>query len=278
MRKILFTSGGGGGALRNVTNFSPSGYRWSGRAFNPLDEIQLCRIRRCSTERKNMLHAVYHNKGALWKRYIGDRDGSEGNVHAEDEITSTFLGTQVFLETEHVWQIWLAIVGKELFPLNVEQQPESVSIKLWPRRGIEPDAMLTFAWPSGETRHLLMEFKWNSGESGDGQLEKQWDEFLNPDERDNALHLFISKDVGPALTHLGQWPIYPITWHELRSKLQMLPREGKLQTYCDLIDHFLEKIGIHPFSGFSGIPTSPSSNKFTGRIFFAAPQDIKEQQ
>jgi hypothetical protein len=116
-----------------------------------------------------------------------------------------------------------------------------------------------------------MEFKWNSGESGKGQLKTHWDEFLNPDERDNALHLFISKDVGPALLHCDQWPIYPITWHKVRSKLQTLPRKGKLQTYCDLMDHFMEKIGIHPFSGFSGLPVSPGSKNPTGRIFFAAP-------
>ena len=58
-----------------------------------------------------MLHAIYHNKGALWKRYIGHRDQREGNVYAEDEVTSAFLGTQDFLDVNDVWQIWRVIFG-----------------------------------------------------------------------------------------------------------------------------------------------------------------------
>lgn len=218
-----------------------------------------------------MLHAVYHNKGNLYKRYIRERDGFEGNVYAEDEITSIFLGTQEFLETEYVWQIWRAIVGDEISPPNQPQIPESVVIQFWPRRGNEPDAMITFGWPNKVERHLLIEFKWDAPESGVGQLQKQWMEFLTEKERENALHLFIAKNTGPAYSYLDQWNMRPITWLQVRSRLQMCKREGKLETYCRLIDCFFRKIGVHRFSGFSGIKELPEFlDTKPERIFFTA--------
>ena len=223
-----------------------------------------------------MLHAVYHNKGNLYKRYIRERDGLEGNVYAEDEITSIFLGTQEFLETAYVWQIWRAIVGEEINPPNQFQPPESATIQLWPRRGIEPDAMITFCWPNKVERLLLVEFKWDAPESGVGQLQKQWTEFLTDKERQNALHLFIAKDTSPARTHLDQWNIYPITWLQVRSRLQTCQRVGKLETFCKLMDHFFHKIGIHPFCGFSGMQASPEFlDTKPPQIFFSATGNIE---
>lgn len=223
-----------------------------------------------------MLHAIYHNKGQLWKRYIGQRDGLEGNVHAEDEITSAFLGTQEFLDPEHVWRLWQAIVGEKIIPPNAEHSPVSFAIKLWPRRGIEPDAMITFVWSNCAERHLMIEFKWDAGESGDGQLEKQWKEFLSDNERENALHLFIAKDIGPALPYLNQWRMCPITWLHVRSALMSIPRDGKLATYCDLMDRFLEKIQIYPFNGFCRLPEAPDlpPNRFGDPIFFTQPRNF----
>jgi len=204
-----------------------------------------------------MLHAIYHNKGKLWQRYVGHRDGLEGNVHAEDEITSAFLGTQVFLDTVHVWKLWQAIVGDEITPPNETLPPASCAIKLWPKKSrIEPDALITFAWPNDVIRHLLIEFKWDAGESGDNQLIRQWDEFLTADERNNSWHLFIAKDISPALPYCNKWRIRPITWLHVRSALCSIPRDGKLAVYCDLMDKFFLKIKIYPFKGFRHLPES----------------------
>lgn len=209
-----------------------------------------------------MLHAIYHNKGNLWKRYLGHRDELERNVFAEDEITSAFLGTQNFLNPKDVWQIWQTIVGADLSPQNVTSPPEFVDIQLWPRREIEPDALISFNWSNGIKGYLLIEFKWDAGESGENQLEKQWSKFLNKDERENAWHLYISKDISAAVPHLNQWRIRPITWLQVRSALkkvrdsEKIMQEGTLLKYCDLMDRFMEKIQIFPFNGFCNLPES----------------------
>lgn len=222
-----------------------------------------------------MLHAIYHNKGSLWRRYIGHRDEREGNVYAEDEITSAFLGTQNFLEVNDIWQIWEVIIGESLYPPDVQYPPERFEIALWPRRKIEPDALITFFWPNNEKLHLLIEFKWDAGESGTNQLEKQWKEFLTKDERDNAWHLFISKDISAAVPYIHKWRLIPITWLQVRSALQKVNTKketignGNLVKYCNLMEKFMKKIQIFPFGGFNRLEDFPelpdAKNEF---IFF----------
>lgn len=217
-----------------------------------------------------MLHAVFHNKGSIWRRYIGHRDGSDGNVYAEDEITSVFLGTQQFLDTAQIWKIWHSVIGNDIAPLNESQPPASCKIDLWPRRGIEPDAFITFHWPNNIKRHLLIEFKWDAGESGDNQLKRQWEDFLTSEERLNTFHLFIAKDTSPGLMRLKECPILPLTWLQIRSALKSVAHDDKLALYCNLMDKFFEKIQIYPFTGFSNLPESPILPQYSYALFNAA--------
>ena len=217
-----------------------------------------------------MLHAIYHNKGSLWRRYIGHRDERDGNVYAEDEITSAFLGTQNFLGVNDVWRIWEVIIGKDLYPSNIKFSPERFEIKLWPRIQIEPDALITFFWPNNVKILLLIEFKWNAKLSSPNQLEKQWKEFLTKDERENAWHLFISKDISAAVPYIDKWRIIPITWLQVKSALKKVsPKKetmsnGNLVKYCNLMVKFMDKIQIRTFGGFNhltDIPVLPNAIK-----------------
>ena len=153
-----------------------------------------------------MLHAVVQNKTAYYKQYFQQKDESTKYARLEDELTSSFIGPHAFMSTNAVFLFWNAFLGNSLIPdpLILDEKPIMHELRLWPSRivsgtRIEPDAQLIFQYANGEKSILLIEFKWRSGLSGADQLERQWLEYLNESDRQNAYHVFIGLDTSRAI-------------------------------------------------------------------------------
>jgi len=223
-----------------------------------------------------LLHASFHNKTAFFKRYHAGYSRLEGErIPAEDEITSTFLGTLDFMHPDGVFSLWQEIFNvagrsQSLLPDGLPHncQLQSASIKLWPRRGeqgirIEPDAFIEFQWQTGHRRLLLVEFKWESGLSP-RQLQRQWTEFLSADEQLYACHVFIAKNISAGIASKNiednVWGdndenrLLMVPWEQIRTAFLRLGRANgeitELSRFAKYMDGFLEKIGIGHFGGF----------------------------
>jgi len=222
-----------------------------------------------------MLHATDKGKSKLFERYLGkrDADSDKRKVHEEDEITSNVLGPLDFLaaaEAHRFWQRILATAGHAGFLLN--EPPERIVFDLWPRRkasdtgqSIEPDAFVRMHWPENRSRILLIELKWRAPLSRDDQLHRQWLNYLDDVEREQALHLFIAPEVsaGAQAPHNIQaggnvWQnqqggscLVLLSWLHIRSVLSELTKDDSpLGRWARLSDQFLNKLQIRKFGGF----------------------------
>lgn len=209
-----------------------------------------------------MLHSTTKKKGTLYKRYLGGRDGKEGNVHEEDEITSAVLGPLDFLADEDVFLFWTKLLGSvghsEFFPTT---RPLSIDMKMWNRRTtmdgvVEPDVVVEMEWPD-DRRTLLIEMKWHAPLSGEDQLHRQWSFYLEQQERDKGLHLLIAPDIAAGLKaknkkDVWQGKLVLIQWLKIRSILGGLKKSEKaIGRWANHADYFLERIGVQRFDGFS---------------------------
>lgn len=213
-----------------------------------------------------MLHAIQQNKSKFYRRYHGERQDRSGErrVSEEDEITSTFFGPLDFMSIDNVWRFWqtlLRIAGK--VDVLDETIPQSIHLKLWPKRKIEPDGLLTMEWPNGKQLIIVIEIKWHAPLSGDRQLHKQWLTFLTEDERQNAYHLFIAPNIseGIAARSEDEQPVWDtnnhrlilLSWAEVRTSLNQLQsglEDSTVKRWSFYADGFLEKIGVYRFNGF----------------------------
>lgn len=235
-----------------------------------------------------MLHAIDKGKTRFYERYLGKRDGREHKVYEEDEITSTVFGPLEFLPASEICRFWrrvLQYVGHAEFLPN--DAPSDVQITLWPRRNaeidgnfIEPDGVVSVEFADGRKRLLLIELKWRAGLSGDGQLHRQWEQFLNEEERSQSLHLFIAPEISAgaqALNNLevggdvwGSSRLVLLPWLQLRAVFGELALEKtKLGRWAQLVDQFLNRIGIRRFGGFCNLaPPLNASTEFADCIFW----------
>lgn len=222
-----------------------------------------------------MLHASFHKKSSFLKRYHARHLRPTGErIHAEDEITSTFLGVLDFMRPADVFLLWqevFKLAGRpSLLPSGLHQHchPHSAKVELWPRRKekgtwIEPDALIEFQWEEGHRRVLLMEFKWEASLSPPDQLQRQWEDFLRPDEQGHAYHLFITKNISDGIaaknksdvwTPDGENRLLVLPWELIRNALVHLRLAEEESTalfrFAKYADRFLENIGIGHFGGF----------------------------
>lgn len=214
-----------------------------------------------------MLHAITHNKTRLHLRYLGHRDEGEKRVPEEDEITSLIMGPLAFLPDSAIGAFWMDLVkwgSPEVeFPVGSVTKAE---MRFWPRRGyIEPDLRVDLFWGE-ERRVLLVEFKWRAPLSGQDQLHKQWLEYLLPDERERALHLFIAPSTSEgsnAMSRENVWAgkLLLRSWFDVLNALHDLsgPDAHFLQRWSSEACRCLGKLGIRPFRGFNRLsaPETP---------------------
>lgn len=208
-----------------------------------------------------MLHSTTKKKGTLYKRYLGGRDGKEGNVHEEDEITSAVLGPLDFLADEDVFFFWTKLLGSvghsEFFPTT---RPLSIEMKMWDRRTtkdgvVEPDVVVEMAWPD-DRRTLLIEMKWHSPLSGEDQLHRQWNFYLKKQEREKGLHLVIAPDVAAGSKAKNEKDVWHgklvlIQWLRVRSVLGGLKNsKTAIGRWAMHADFFLERLHVRRFGGF----------------------------
>lgn len=240
-----------------------------------------------------MLHATEKNKGKLYTRYLGSRDGRESKVHEEDEITSIVLGPLDFLTPEELGRFWRSVLATtshaEFLP---DSAPDRTKIDFWERRAardtgnpIEPDVVVRMRWPNGATRVLLIELKWRAPLSGTDQLHRQWQCYLDEVERQQALHLFIAPELsegahapdnvsagGDVWETKGKNRLVLLSWLHIRGILGELAVEpSSLGRWSRLADQFLEKLKIKKFSGFSCITSEmPIPAAPAGPIFWSS--------
>ena len=210
-----------------------------------------------------MLRAVLHKKTTRHRRYLGHREEGDHRVAEEDEITSTFFDGLALLDARDSLRFWSQLLDHaQRSSFLPEGEPVDVDWRFWPKRwsdgaSIEPDMHLEFRWPGGARRSFLVELKWQS-KIGEQQLQKQWTNYLTDQERTDSLHIFIGKDVAPALAakaELDVWGSNQLVlrpWIEIRSAMNLIGHQsGPLRRWIALADQFLEKLQV---SFFCGIP------------------------
>ena len=248
-----------------------------------------------------MLHAIGKSKTGFYKRYLGKRDDdSEHKVYEEDEITSTLLGPLDFLPMQDVYCFWHSVLElSDHSNFLPSSEPVDIQIVFWERRNasdngrlIEPDSVVTMKFSDGQVRLLLIELKWRAPLSGEDQLHRQWCQYLNEDERKQALHLFIAPetsagaaapnnqnaggDVWSVGEDAGQSRLVLLPWLKIRAILDKFARSNtKFSHWAELTNQFLQKVGIGNFSGFShlertfALPSSNSASLFWSPYMFA---------
>ncbi|MFP3677194.1 hypothetical protein SB725_08685 [Pseudomonas sp. SIMBA_041] len=216
-----------------------------------------------------MLHAFCHKKSGLYKRYLGHREQGEKRVCEEDEITALIMGPLDYLSAEANGIFWRAMVengaldAPALFPSGPVSRAQ---MYFWPHRRIEPDLLVELHWPTGERRLLLVEFKWNAPLSGIDQLHRQWREFLTPDERKKAYHLFIAPEISAGLNAMGEDDIWDgrlilRSWITILDILRHLDGSNinGLNKWKSQVIYFLQQLGIKRFQGFKNLPATSLS-------------------
>ncbi len=230
-----------------------------------------------------MLRAVLHKKTTRHRRYLGHREEGDHRVAEEDEITSTFFDGLALLDARDALRFWGQLLDHaQRSSFLPEGEPLDLDWRFWPKRwsggvSIEPDMHLEFCWPSGERRSFLVELKWQS-KIGEQQLQNQWINYLTSQERLDSVHIFIGRDVAPALAAKAEKDVWGSDqlvlrpWIEIRSALNLIEHpSGPLRRWIALADHFLERLQV---SFFCGIPRP--SEQFAlpaadARIFWKGP-------
>lgn len=236
-----------------------------------------------------MLHAYNRRKSRLYNRYQEVKsllsEDENRKIPAEDELTSTIIGPMDFLQPGDIYSFWLKLITT-ISPSSFDDgqfpatAPSGVEHHFWPRRhGTEPDLMIHLQWQNGERRILLIEIKWRAGLSGNDQLHKQWNNFLDINERAISTHIIISlrehdlsfkKD-----TKNNDWPnskLISLTWMQWKRELEKcrssnifsVSFKNWARVACDL----LEKLDVNHFRGFRNLQAPIFSNTKTSSIFW----------
>ncbi|MBC8648391.1 hypothetical protein GYM54_01385 [Pseudomonas sp. MTM4] len=210
-----------------------------------------------------MLHAISGKKTRLYQRYLGHREPGEKRVMEEDELTALLMGPLAFFSPGAVACLWRTVVGSPTdWP---EGEPSRASVEFWPRRTVsrgyvEPDLLVSLHWDEGVRRLLLVEFKWRAPLSGERQLHNQWKDFLTPDERRQALHVFIAPEVSHGLNALADEDVWDgrlllRSWLDVLNGVQELKdnADAPLGKWARQIEAVLSLLQIHPFRGFRSL-------------------------
>jgi hypothetical protein len=148
--------------------------------------------------------------------------------------------------------------------------PILAHLSFWPSRSgkggrVEPDLQVDLEWSSGQKCLLLVELKWRASLSGDNQLHRQWQEYLEEEERQQAFHLFIAPETSEALKardseqgDVWQGRLLAISWFDILSLLHNMMRKSDanflaLRPWMREVIDLLDKLGIRPFKGFNGL-------------------------
>ena len=230
-----------------------------------------------------MLHAFSQKKSRLYRRYLGHRDETtELRVAEEDEMTSTLIGPLAFLSPAAIAGFWCALVHlrNPEFALPAEA-PTHVQMNFWPRNGrIEPDLRVELSW-GAHARILLVEFKWRAPLSGKEQLHDQWEHYLDTDEQNRALHLFIGLDTSEASNALSRRDVWNgklimRSWFDVLTAVSTI-RTGpglELLRWSEQVRLCLQLLAVEPFSGFEQI-AKPQLPAAADHVFFAQPAPAK---
>lgn len=214
-----------------------------------------------------MLQAFCRGKSRLYRRYLGHREAGEARVCEEDEITALLIGPLEYLPPGEVGRFWQALIARDVrdssipFPMG---SIEKAAMYFWPRRGIEPDLLVELFWASGERRILLVEFKWRAPLSGADQLHRQWREFLTPDERKDAYHIFMAPDISAGLNAKSENDVWNgrlilRSWVSVLDVLRDLSscKGSGFEVWKSQVVRFLQQLGITRFQGFVSLATPP---------------------
>ena len=236
-----------------------------------------------------MLHVTYASgKSNRYKAYTASRDAQSGIVHAEDEVTSTVLGPLDFLAPAAVHTFWKTVFSIAGFDdLLPSDPPARSSVIFWDARAaqkgglrIEPDGRVDLFWDGKQQprqQTLLIEVKWRAPLSGDDQLHRQWCDYLTDDERLHTYHVFIGIETtaGLAAKHsvrgdVWQGRLILLSWLQIRAAFSRLSVcNNELGRWARLANHFLEKVGIQQFLGFTNFQNARYAIKpFSAPVFW----------
>lgn len=208
-----------------------------------------------------MLHAINRSKTTLYQRYLGRRELGE-RVTGEDEMTSLVFGSLALLPDAAVFSFWKELLENGTQGLAWQDDaPASVSMTLWPprRNGIEPDIRIELIWPNLLRQVILIEIKWRGGtlSTNGEQLSKQWQEYLLPDERTTALHVFLGLDISEGIkaksAYDAPWSddqLFLKTWADVGRTASKLTHDPLLYRWAEQVSALLNRLNITPFAGF----------------------------
>lgn len=210
-----------------------------------------------------MLHAISQKKGNLYRRYIGQRDAGEIKVHEEDEITALIFGPLALMSPKIIADYWRYLLIKCAAPDIPDGDHLIAKMNFWPSRSrnntrIEPDLQVTFTCADGSTRVLLIELKWRAALSGKDQLHKQWQIYLDKDEREHGWHMFIGLGISSASEAKENQDVWnnrllPLDWLTILSLMEemcRLPAYSDLKPWAEQVSLVLGRLGVVPFRGF----------------------------
>lgn len=216
-----------------------------------------------------MLQAIHQRKSKIYRRYLGERDGTEAKVAEEDELTALLLGPLQFMPERNAALFWHQLLLEFEAPNYCpDTSPEGLCMKFWPsfpagsRQRVEPDLLVELTWPDGKTLKLIVELKWRAPLSGDHQLHRQWQHCLTSQEQATAYHLFIAPETSEAQAALGSdtgdiWKgrLLSISWYELMGLFDQSYLD--LGVWPEMMTHTLDCLGIHRFKGFKSLHSAP---------------------
>ncbi|WP_188867726.1 hypothetical protein [Pseudomonas asuensis] len=177
-------------------------------------------------------------------------------------MTSLVFGSLALLPDAAIFTFWKELLKKGTQGLAWQGgNPSSVSMTLWPsrRNGIEPDIRVEIIWPNLLRQVIVVEVKWRSGTLGTNgeQLSKQWQEYLMPDERATALHVFLGLDISEGIkaksAHDAPWSdgqLFLRTWTDVGCAASQLTHDLLLCRWAEQVGALLNRLQITPFSGF----------------------------
>jgi hypothetical protein len=232
-----------------------------------------------------VLHAFSHRKSRLYRRYLGYReDPNERRITAEDEVTSLIMGPLAFLSPAAIGAFWLSVVRlRDPWHAFPSGPPTHAEMRFWPGNGdIEPDLCVELSWEQ-DTRILLVEFKWRAPLSGDFQLHNQWKDYLQPDDRERALHLFIGLDTSAAKNALSERDVWHgklvmRSWFDILTALADFKNSPghELFRWSEQVHTCLELLGVKRFNGFEALAPAPQM-PLDGPLFFGQACSISQQ-
>jgi hypothetical protein len=210
-----------------------------------------------------MIHASIYGKTLYHRRFqpkhldeYSAQLSNELKRTQEDELTSLFFGTLLYLSPEFVARIAARLLRTSGLHGKVDETWLSGKISLWERReGTEPDVVIRLTNQTHEIFTLIVEVKWFASE-GNSQLEREWGR-LTTAEKKSAAVIFLTKyrsdhlqDCGATFSHsLGT-----LTWFDVLAMLRAIANDSNSAEESHWLSDqvkFLSKIGLASFFGFA---------------------------